>query len=728
MSDATKAVFLSYAREDSEAARRIADALRAAGVEVWFDQSELRGGDAWDHKIRRQIKECALFVPVISQRTDARREGYFRREWKLAIDRTHDRDDDLPFLVPVVIDDTTETSAHVPDKLREVQWTRLAAGDTSPEFAARVRKLLGLEGARGPCPPEPSAKAGAPPSTNSEAGETQSSYEATAGKLPALRQRRGFPRWAWAAIVVAVLGGGSAWLWLRSPTGETTTARTPPSAAPTPGTPPSTAAKPPLDFASEKSTKSIAVLAFENLSGDKENEYFSDGVSEELLNVLGRVPDLRVAARTSAFSFKGSKSTAQEIGQKLGVAHLVEGSVRRAGTKVRIAARLSRADTGEQVWGESYEKELKDIFALQDEIAREVAQKLQLKLGGARHATKVVNPEAHQLVLEGRHFWNLKTDDGFNRAASAFNRALQIDPQYAPAHAGRGVVAMLRAHYRQLEGYGNTSGHWTQSRADSERALELEPEMAEPHATLAYLLWMQGKLGAAETEGRQAAWINPNYAVARLVLGDVLQSQGRLDEALAELEQGVRLDPLDLTLVSIRIGTIVCARRFQEALDSSQRAAALRSDMFPPLLGARAASLLALGRHSEAVESARALLDAPTVQPRWWYDPEAIRVLVQAERRAEANQYADLISRSWPKDSYLRGFLLAALGRFEEARPFLENTPGQVFWQLYWSPIFDPYRSDPRFDQLMAKLGCAKEYKVAREALARMLHEQEAKK
>ena len=142
MSDSGKAVFLSYASQDAEPARRIADALRAFGVEVWFDQSELRGGDAWDQKIRKQIHECALFVPVISRHTHERREGYFRREWKLAVDRTHDMAEDVAFLVPVVIDDTSDAHARVPDKFRDVQWTRLPGGEAPAAFVERVKALL----------------------------------------------------------------------------------------------------------------------------------------------------------------------------------------------------------------------------------------------------------------------------------------------------------------------------------------------------------------------------------------------------------------------------------------------------------------------------------------------------------------------------------------------------------------------------------------------------------
>jgi hypothetical protein len=143
LSTSTQAVFLSYASQDAEAARRICEALRAAGLVVWFDQNELRGGDAWDDSIRRRIKECALFVPVVSANTEARSEGYFRLEWKLAVDRSHQMADDQAFLLPVVIDDTPDATARVPDRFRERQWSRLPAGENADAFTERVRRLLG---------------------------------------------------------------------------------------------------------------------------------------------------------------------------------------------------------------------------------------------------------------------------------------------------------------------------------------------------------------------------------------------------------------------------------------------------------------------------------------------------------------------------------------------------------------------------------------------------------
>jgi hypothetical protein len=169
MTESAKAVFLSYASQDANAARHICDALRSAGVEVWFDQSELRGGDAWDRQIRKHIHDCALFVPIISSTTQARLEGYFRREWKLAVDRTYDMADGKPFLVPVVIDDTNDQEAEVPESFRAVQWTRLPEGQTPPAFVERVLRLLSPSQPRAPLHPRPSAAAAAAAPSNGAA-------------------------------------------------------------------------------------------------------------------------------------------------------------------------------------------------------------------------------------------------------------------------------------------------------------------------------------------------------------------------------------------------------------------------------------------------------------------------------------------------------------------------------------------------------------------------------
>jgi len=264
-------VFLSYASQDAHAAQQLCEALRAAGVEVWFDRSELRGGDAWDRQIHERIRDCRLFVAIISAQTEARDEGYFRREWRLAVERTHDMAEHKAFLLPVVIDDTPELGAAVPEKFRQVQWVRLPGGSTPPAFVERIRQMLRPRESRalGSMPP-----ASEPPTTPSVLAD--------------------------AAVATAPVN-------------------------------------------------SIAVLPFSNLGGEADNEYFSDGLAEEILNSLGQVEALKVAARSSAFSFRGKATDIATIAGKLQVANVLEGSVRRAGQRIRVTIQLVDARTGFQV-------------------------------------------------------------------------------------------------------------------------------------------------------------------------------------------------------------------------------------------------------------------------------------------------------------------------------------------------------------------------------------------
>src|SRR5213595_1307181 len=249
--------------------------------------------------------------------------------------------------------------------------------------------------------------------------------------------------------------------------------------------------------------KSVAVLAFANLSDDKGSEYFSDGISEELLTVLQKIPGLHVAARTSAFSFKGKNATAQEIGEKLGVAHLVEGSVRKAGDVVRIAARLTQANTGEEQWSENYTRNLKDVFAVQTEIAQTIVEQLRGRLtGGAanpttkaeiqaevraaeRGGTKSV--EAHESYLQGRFFINRHSEKETDQARAAFERAVQLDPKFALAWAGLAQTHVWDCNYATEGGQKGLNDHLAAARDAVERALALEPDLPDALFPLAMM-------------------------------------------------------------------------------------------------------------------------------------------------------------------------------------------------------------------------------------------------
>jgi TolB-like protein/Tfp pilus assembly protein PilF len=473
--------------------------------------------------------------------------------------------------------------------------------------------------------------------------------------------------------------------------------------------------------------KSVAVLAFANLSDDKGNEYFSDGISEELLNVLAKISGLKVTARTSSFHFKGKDTPIPEIAQQLGVAYVVEGSVRKQGDKVRITAQLIKAADGFHVWSDTFTRDLKDIFAVQDEIAGLIAQQLQLKLGESTRVTKVVNPEAYRLLLEGRQFWNLRSEDGFTKAEAAFTKALAIDPQFAEAHAGLAGVCVIRAVYRELDDLPLEANDLGRAVSEGRRALEIDPSSSDALAVLAYAQMLDDQLAESDRNFQRALALNPNSALVHCWYALLLSIRGRLDLALGHYQKAAEFDPLWFINLQMMGNALGFAHRPDQALGVLERAIALRTEIFLPNLAERARALLLLGRKEEAFAFARQVLHNPELQPRWGCDERAIEVLVAGGRRQEAEEAAAKLFTRYPSESYLRGVVLAALGRFDEALPFLQHTQSIIVRQIYWDSLWDPWREDPRFLQLMAHLGRAEEYQVARATLARMQAERAGK-
>ncbi len=953
MSDSGKAVFLSYASQDAEAAKRIAEALRAAGVEVWFDQNELVGGDAWDAKIRKQIKECALFVPIISANTQARREGYFRLEWRLAVERMRQMDDDLPFLLPVVIDGTKDAEAFVPDKFREVQWTRVRLDESPTELAARVARLLGgevLEAGRprpaergeGTAPPSkrktglekwwwlifpimgmsvpiigmlkrPSRPHPEPPpgivsgqpaqpqlsearqltqraralldkidSTANDFAVAESlakraiELDPTDGEVWAVSSRinsayltRGFergdmrrnaalsqaeravklapespeawlalgranfdsnfaradeairhglklapndgrlllalassyrrqdrfdeamtlyqraavqpdvralalynqhlihffycrfseaercirdaitlvptsnmvaglamlevtwrgnvvearrllanapaeirnqPRIVYASALVALMAHEShealqalhqqpadyindAWFtgpkgllvgfahaqlgnkeaariawesglavvkrrldeapndseahlrrgellgWLgqdeeamqearvfnelrrrRSTDWTDSPARIYAAigradlavpeltslidAPPTGGRWPLTRALLRLDPLWDKlrgdprfqklceeqaikpavpatkiDDKSVAVLAFANLSDDKANEYFSDGISEELLNVLAKVPGLKVSARTSAFYFKGKETPIPEIAQKLGVAYVVEGSVRKAGDKVRITAQLIKAADGFHVWSDTFTRDLKDIFAVQDEIAGKVAKSLTDKLGMNMPASTSTNIDAYNVYLQARSNLANRTIGSLRLAVEQFETALKLDPAYAPARAGLAKTLMLIPMFTRSYQAAMNRQLIDRCLREAEAVIATNPENAEAWIVLGFVEanynWRWKRVIEAV---EKALALAPNDAEVVNFAGDCLRIVRDRRRMLEVERRALDLNPLgsfnhwDLAFANIS------DRNFELAARHAREALAMKAD------------------------------------------------------------------------------------------------------------------------------------------------------
>ena len=1092
MGDATKAVFLSYASQDAAAAKRIADALRAAGVEVWFDQSELVGGDAWDHKIRRQIKECALLIPIISAATQARTEGYFRLEWRLADQRTHLMAKGRPFLLPVVIDDTRDADAHVPDSFTEVQWTRLPAGETTPAFANRVAKLLSGdspeagrprpaergEGAASPrnahrpvwlryawaavgitlalfyglrpmwqperskSKPAAKAEADAPVSaarklanqaralidddplavrenyltakrlgeraidldpgdadayavtarascqliweyqdqspasivaarsraesairlapdsveaalalatvdimTGSRLAEVEHSLETLLARVPndrrvfhllqfvAMRQGHFEESQQWVDRAIALPGGdpeslnfrlgiywsqnnypqmaatleqslaqrttalachyklmllvwgwgdlpaGRAWVeqmpasllqedrvamlayltwyWSRQPdralevlqrfprpfieqgslfvstdylagcaqllAGHAEAAKGAFAAGlkavndrlvPEPNNPkylyekvrllarlgqkaeaeqvirvlrelvgPKVSPFPNAELliltgsndgamaAAERGIdrgksrwpimvnhlryepefdslradprfqaivttgeaqlaelragggpaaalpapsvdpKSVAVLAFANLSDDKGNEYFSDGISEELLTVLQKIPGLHVAARTSAFSFKGKEATAQEIGAKLGVANLVEGSVQKSGNRVKVTARLSRAATGEERWSESYTRELKDVFALQEELAVAILGELRGQLAGEESAatvkaavkggTKV--PEAYQEHLQGKFFANRHSEKEMVQAQAHFQRAVELDPGFALAWAGLAQTHLWFCSFSTELGRVGFDNHLAKARVAVAQAMALEPEMAESLLAKSLIqLNVDFDWQAAGETLRKARAKAPADPALLLAAGNVAAAIGDNDETLACFRQAVAVDPVNPTARSYLALQLVTSGHYAEAEAEFPRVVALNSAVpwahaglaLGYLLQHRYDDALAAVR-DESAEYAQLLIIACA---RW-----------SQQRRPESDAALDrLVAIGAGTAAYQIAEIHAYRGDLDRAFEWLARARKQRdsgLIELELDPLYASLHSDPRWAAFRKELG-----------------------
>jgi TolB-like protein/Tfp pilus assembly protein PilF len=316
---------------------------------------------------------------------------------------------------------------------------------------------------------------------------------------------------------------------------------------------------------------SIAVLPFTNMSDDPQQAYFADGISEELLNLLARIPQLEVTARTSSFSFKGRELAIPEIARQLHVAHVLEGSVRKSGERVRITAQLIDAAADKHLWSQSYDRRLVDIFAIQDEIAADVVKQLKITLLGAAPSVRETDPEAYALYLQAVQLGRQNTAAAYPRSDALYRQALAIDPRYAPAWVG---LARNFSNQTNAGLLSNAEGY-ARAREAAAKALALAPDYAPVHATLGYIAVADNDLAAAAQHYEHALALAPADLGVLRSSASLLQSLGRLDEALALYEALVRRDPVNVTaLVNLGIAQ-ANAGRFDAALDSLRTALSL---------------------------------------------------------------------------------------------------------------------------------------------------------
>jgi TolB-like protein/class 3 adenylate cyclase len=465
--------------------------------------------------------------------------------------------------------------------------------------------------------------------------------------------------------------------------------------------------------------KSVAVLPFVNLSDDKGSEYFSDGVSEELLTVLQKIPGMHVAARTSSFSFKGKNATAQEIGQKLGVAHLVEGSVRKSGDMVRIAARLTRADTGEELWSENYTRNLKDVFAVQSELAQTIVEQLRSRFGGAdagstakekiqaeveaaeKGGTK--NIEAQESYLQGRFFENRHSEKNTREALAAYQHAVELDPGFALAWAGLGRTNTWIAAFGSEGGQKSLESHLATARDALSRAFAIAPDLPE---ALNARAWIETNFdfnwsAAAQTVNKALA-LAPGDSNVLIAAANLESARGNTDREIELYRKALELDPVNAQARAFLAFAFATTRQFAEARTEYARLVELNTSAPWAHAGLGLVYLLQNKFEESATEAqadagiwARLLIVscARWSQKRISESDAALNELIKNQGELAAYQIAETYAYRGDKDK--------AFEWLERARR--QRDPG--LGQLRRDPLLENLHDDPRWEKFLQSMG-----------------------
>jgi TolB-like protein/DNA-binding winged helix-turn-helix (wHTH) protein len=456
----------------------------------------------------------------------------------------------------------------------------------------------------------------------------------------------------------------------------------------------------------------LAVLPFENLTGDAAQDYFSDGMTEEMITQLGNLdaPQLGVIARTSVMHYKHSQEPLDQIGRELGVQYVLEGSIRRDSDKVRITAQLIQVRDQTHLWARQYDRELSHLLALQDEIAHEVSEEIQIALWDRKPITQPTqqllspqNYDAYDLYLKGQYFWNKRTAEGFERAIDYYQQSIAKDPNFARAYAG------LADSYSLLPPYSTASPreYMPKARAAALRALELDKDLPEAHTALALIV--QNYDYDWQTAGREyqrAIELNPNYATAHHWYAEHLMWRGRFDEALRESERARQLDPLSLIIATDNGAILYFSRQYDRAIEKL-RAVRELDPSFP-----RAAGLMVRAYEQKGM-FADALADVEKSCPLYnsWACSELVYIYGRTGQEAQAGlalAKLERLNRRQPVDPAVFVEPYIGMNNKDEAFFWLDKAYAQhsnALTGLKVDPIYDPLRSDPRFQDLLRRVG-----------------------
>ena len=655
--------FISYASHDAAAATALVDALERAGIACWIAPRDVRAGALYADAIVRAISSAKTFVLVLSESSID--SSHVSKEIERASSKKRP-------IIALRIDAAPLTPA-LEYFLSESQWVEAQTGNMQAAYAKLIDAIRGLAPiGMGTLP----AERRAPSADGAERRQPNSRFTHI---LIA----------AGIAVVLGYLVVDKFWSSKRIEALQANTALSPAAAPVAPAAP----------VATSISEKTIAVLPFTDMSEKKDQEYFADGMAEELIDLLAKTPGLHVIARTSSFYFKGKQSTLPEIARTLAVANILEGSVRKSGTRLRVTTQLIRADKGEPLWSETYERDQEDVFKIQDDIARAVVDKLRLTLLGGevpRPDTAVVNPQVYNLYLQGRYLLTSDTAEDLVKANECFQKALQIDPGYAPAWVGVARVALRQV----ANGYLPVADTIARATAAAQKAVQLDPNYADGIVTLGSVHLMSSfDWSGAREAYEHALQLDPSNTNAQFSLAHLTLSTGSTDDSLHRFQQLLQRDPLNLLERRYVARVLYYAGRLDEA-EATVHVVLQANPSFPAAHYELGRILLARGQVPQAVR------EFESEKSSWTNLGLPLGYRAQG-RTAEANAALQKMVDNSAGSEFQVAEAYAYFGNVDQAFAWLDRAvalrdPG-IQW-LRGDPLLRNLTRDPRYAALLRRL------------------------